>query len=64
MIQMQKMQLINIYIYIYIYCNLQTTERFKWTYEQEKKLIELFDEAISMSNYSLKDPKAHGRVYG
>lgn len=42
----------------------RTTERFKWTYEQERKLIELFDEAISMSNYSLKDPKAHGRVYG
>ncbi|CAN6924962.1 unnamed protein product [Brassica oleracea] len=27
----------------------RTTERFKWTYEQERKLIELFDEAISMS---------------
>ncbi|WZY78074.1 hypothetical protein YC2023_024458 [Brassica napus] len=41
----------------------QDTDRFKWTYEQEKKLIELFDHAISMNKYTLKDPTAHGRDY-
>ncbi|KAG2312379.1 hypothetical protein Bca52824_023936 [Brassica carinata] len=34
----------------------RNTSRFKWTYEQEKTLIELYDQAISMSDYTLKDP--------
>ena len=54
---MQKYQL------KHIYYNLQSTDRFKWTYEQEKKLIELFDHAISMNKYTLKDPTALGRDY-
>ncbi|CAN6829396.1 unnamed protein product [Brassica oleracea] len=41
----------------------RSTDRFKWTYEQEKKLIELFDHAISMNKYTLKDPTALGRDY-
>ncbi|CAN6982315.1 unnamed protein product [Brassica oleracea var. botrytis] len=41
----------------------RSTDRFKWTYEQEKKLIELFDLAISTNKYTLKDPTALGRDY-
>ncbi|CAF1969619.1 unnamed protein product [Brassica napus] len=41
----------------------RSTDIFKWTYEQEKKLIELFDHAISMNKYTLKDPTALGRDY-
>ncbi|KAL0877112.1 hypothetical protein Bca101_026817 [Brassica carinata] len=39
----------------------RNTSRFKWTYEQEKTLIELYDQAISMSDYTLKDPTFLGR---
>ncbi|KAG5411183.1 hypothetical protein IGI04_007502 [Brassica rapa subsp. trilocularis] len=28
----------------------RSTDRFKWAYEQEKKLIELFDHAISITS--------------
>lgn len=34
-----------------------------WTYEQEKKLIEFYDQAISMTNSTLKDPTILGREY-
>lgn len=34
-----------------------------WTYEQEKTLIELFDQVISMSDYTLKDPMVLSREY-
>lgn len=30
---------------------------------KRKKLIELFDHAISMNNYTMKDPTALGRMY-
>ncbi|WZZ14729.1 hypothetical protein YC2023_107818 [Brassica napus] len=43
-----------------IYVN---ASRFKWTYEQEKTLIELYDQAISMNDYTLKDPTVLGREH-
>ncbi|CAN8320350.1 unnamed protein product [Cochlearia groenlandica] len=39
------------------------TDRYKWIYEQEKLLIELFDEAIAMNNYTLKNPTIIGKEY-
>ncbi|CAA0268354.1 unnamed protein product [Arabidopsis thaliana] len=33
-------------------------DKYKWTYIHEKTLIQLFDEAIAMNNYTLKNPTA------
>ncbi|EFH67486.1 hypothetical protein ARALYDRAFT_336687 [Arabidopsis lyrata subsp. lyrata] len=41
----------------------RTRQRYRWSPEQEKTLIELFDHAISMTNYTLKDPPPIGREY-
>ncbi|CAG7872144.1 unnamed protein product, partial [Brassica rapa] len=41
----------------------RNASRFKWTYEQEKTLIELYDQAISMNDYTLKDPTVLGREH-
>ncbi|KAG2307777.1 hypothetical protein Bca52824_027525 [Brassica carinata] len=41
----------------------ETSSRVKWTYEQEKTLIELYDQAISMTDYTLKDPTVLGREF-
>ncbi|KAL9308429.1 hypothetical protein AtEden1_Chr1g0039881 [Arabidopsis thaliana] len=38
-------------------------DKYKWTYIHEKTLIQLFDEAIAMNNYTLKNPTAIGREY-
>ncbi|EOA18928.1 hypothetical protein CARUB_v10007567mg [Capsella rubella] len=38
-------------------------EKYKWSYIQEKTLIQLFDEAIAMNNYTLKHPSTIGRDY-
>ncbi|KAH0872870.1 hypothetical protein HID58_070232, partial [Brassica napus] len=43
--------------------NSNNASRFKWTYEQEKTLIELYDQAISMNHYTLKDPTVLGREH-
>ncbi|CAN6884163.1 unnamed protein product, partial [Brassica oleracea] len=41
----------------------RNASRFKWTYEQEKTLIELYDQASSMNDYTLKDPTVLGREH-
>ncbi|KAG7640680.1 Retrotransposon gag domain [Arabidopsis suecica] len=43
--------------------NINTTLKHRWTYEEEETLIELFDHAISMNNYTPKDPTPLGREY-
>ncbi|KAG2311151.1 hypothetical protein Bca52824_022708 [Brassica carinata] len=43
--------------------SLRNSFRFKWTYEQETTLTELYDQAISMSNYTFKDPTVLGREF-
>ncbi|WZY98846.1 hypothetical protein YC2023_071175 [Brassica napus] len=41
----------------------RNASRLKWTYEQEKTLIELYDQEISMNNYTLKDPVVLAREH-
>ncbi|XP_048635561.1 uncharacterized protein LOC111215893 [Brassica napus] len=42
---------------------LRTKDKYKWSYIQEKTLIQLFDEALSRDNYTLNNPSASGREY-
>ncbi|XP_010505140.1 PREDICTED: uncharacterized protein LOC104782024 [Camelina sativa] len=42
---------------------VRNKDKYKWSYIQEKTLIQLFDEAIAMNNYTLKNPTAIGREY-
>ncbi|CAN7030587.1 unnamed protein product [Brassica rapa subsp. trilocularis] len=38
-------------------------DKYKWSYIQEKTLIQLFDEAVALDDYTLKTPSAIGREY-
>lgn len=38
-------------------------DKYKWSYIQEQTLIRLFDEAIAMNDYTLKNTSAIGREH-
>ncbi|KAH0914561.1 LOW QUALITY PROTEIN: hypothetical protein HID58_029008 [Brassica napus] len=38
-------------------------DKYKWSYIQEKTLIQLFDEAVPLDDYTLKTPSVIGREY-
>ncbi|WZY83825.1 hypothetical protein YC2023_030209 [Brassica napus] len=42
---------------------LRNKDKYKWSYIQEKTLIQLFDEAVALDDYTLKNPSAIGREY-
>ena len=43
--------------------NLQREDNFKWNPNRERVFIELYDRAISMSDYRFKDPTPAGKEF-